>query len=109
MYSTCWQIIKDDSKRTFEVCGKATNTNSFTNQVVSLQRAGMNVSFATPPVTNKNSSKSLVKVSGRKDRGVRRARFMTVLREQRRPAALVEGGFLSSAEEGKLILDPTAR
>ena len=64
MYSTCWQIIKDDSKRTFEVCGKATNTNSFTNQVVSLQRAGMNVSFATPPVTNKNSSKSLVKVSG---------------------------------------------
>ena len=64
MYSTCWQIIKDDSKRTFEVCGKATNTNSFTNQVVSLQRAGMNVSFATPPVTNKNSSKSLVKVGG---------------------------------------------
>ena len=52
---------------------------------------------------------SLVKASGRKDRGVRRARFMTVLREQRRPAVLVEGGFLSSAAEGKLILDPAYR
>ena len=64
MYSTCWQIIKDDSKRTFEVCGKASNTNSFTNQVVALQRAGMNVSCATPPVTNKTSSKELIKVTG---------------------------------------------
>ncbi|MGZ8937956.1 MAG: N-acetylmuramoyl-L-alanine amidase family protein [Limisphaerales bacterium] len=52
---------------------------------------------------------SLVKISGRRDRGVRRARFMTVLREQRRPAVLVEGGFLSSAIEGKLILDPAYR
>jgi N-acetylmuramoyl-L-alanine amidase len=52
---------------------------------------------------------SLVKASGRRDRGVRRARFMTVLREQRRPAVLVEGGFLSSAVEGKLILDPEYR
>jgi N-acetylmuramoyl-L-alanine amidase len=52
---------------------------------------------------------SLVKASGRRDRGVRRARFMTVLREQRRPAVLVEGGFLSSAVEGKLILDPAYR
>jgi N-acetylmuramoyl-L-alanine amidase len=52
---------------------------------------------------------SIVKASGRRDRGVRRARFMTVLREQRRPAVLVEGGFLSSAAEGKLILDPNYR
>ena len=52
---------------------------------------------------------TLVKISGRRDRGVRRARFMTVLREQRRPAVLVEGGFLSSAAEGKLILDPEYR
>lgn len=52
---------------------------------------------------------SLVKSSGRRDRGVRRARFMTVLREQRRPAVLVEGGFLSSAAEGKLILDADYR
>ena len=52
---------------------------------------------------------SIVKASGRRDRGVRRARFMTVLREQRRPAVLVEGGFLSSTAEGKLILDPNYR
>lgn len=52
---------------------------------------------------------SLVKSTGRRDRGVRRARFMTVLREQRRPAVLVEGGFLSSTAEGKLILDPDYR
>lgn len=64
MYSIRWQIIRDDSKRTFEVCGQASNTNPFTNQIVAWQRAGMNVSFATPPVTNKNSSKGLVKVTG---------------------------------------------
>ncbi|HEX7859597.1 MAG TPA: N-acetylmuramoyl-L-alanine amidase [Verrucomicrobiae bacterium] len=51
----------------------------------------------------------LVKSSGRRDRGVRRARFMTVLREQRRPAVLVEGGFLSSSVEGALILSPEYR
>ena len=64
MYSTCWQIIKDDSKRTFEVCGQAVNTNSFTNKAYAMQRAGMNVSCTTPPVTNKNSSKGLVKITG---------------------------------------------
>jgi hypothetical protein len=63
MYSKCWQIIKDDSKRTFEVCGQASNTNAFTNQTIAFQRAGMNVSCATPPVTNKTSSKELVKVT----------------------------------------------
>ena len=64
MYSKCWQIIKDDSKRTFEVCGQASNTNTFTNKTVALQRAGMNVSCATPPVTNKTSSKELIKLTG---------------------------------------------
>lgn len=52
---------------------------------------------------------SLVKASGRRDRGVRRARFMTVIREQKRPAVLVEGGFLSSPTEAARILDPTFR
>jgi hypothetical protein len=56
--------VRDDSKRTFEVCGQASNTNPFTNQIVGWQRAGMNVSFATPPVTNKNSSKRLVTLTG---------------------------------------------
>ncbi len=64
MYSICWQIIKDDSKRTFEVCGQASNTNAFTNKTVAFQRAGMNVSCATPPVTNKTSSKELIKLTG---------------------------------------------
>lgn len=64
MHSILWQIIRDDSKRTFEVCGQASNTNAFTNKVVAMQRAGMNVSCSTPPVTNKNSSKELVKLTG---------------------------------------------
>jgi hypothetical protein len=64
MYSRCWQIIKDDSRRTFEVCGQASNTNAFTNKTVALQRAGMNVSCATPPITNKTSSKELIKLTG---------------------------------------------
>jgi hypothetical protein len=64
MYSTKWQIIKDDSKRTFEVCSKATNTDSFTNETYRMQRAGMNVSCMTPPVTNKSSSKEMIKIVG---------------------------------------------
>ncbi|HYF67438.1 MAG TPA: hypothetical protein VD884_04845 [Ohtaekwangia sp.] len=64
MYSKCWEIIKDDSKKTFEVCGIGTNNNLFTNSVHGMQRAGMNVSYVTPPVTNKTSSKEIVTVSG---------------------------------------------
>ena len=64
MYSKNWQVIRDDSKRTFEVCGQETNTNSFTNKVYAMQRSGMNVSCATPPVTNKNSSKGTIKITG---------------------------------------------
>jgi N-acetylmuramoyl-L-alanine amidase len=52
---------------------------------------------------------SMVKATARKDRGVRRARFMTVLREQKRPAVLLEGGFLSSSGEAALISDPKYR
>lgn len=62
MYSRSWQVIKDDSKRTFEVCGQSNNTNAFTNEVYGMQRAGMNVSCITPPVSNRESSKDLVKV-----------------------------------------------
>jgi hypothetical protein len=64
MYSKNWQVVKDDSKRTFEVVAQETNTNHFTNMIVAMQRAGMNVSCTTPPVTNKNSSKGLVKITG---------------------------------------------
>jgi N-acetylmuramoyl-L-alanine amidase len=52
---------------------------------------------------------SLLNATGRKDRGLRRARFMTVLREQKRPAVLIEGGFLSNPAEVALILQPEFR
>lgn len=64
MYSKYWQIIKDDSKRTFEVCGQASSENAFTNKTYGMQKAGMNVSCITPPVTNKSSSKELIKIIG---------------------------------------------
>ena len=66
MYSKYWLIIKDDSRRTFEVCGQASNENSFTNKTYAMQRAGMNVSCTTPPVTNKTSSKELINIVGYK-------------------------------------------
>jgi N-acetylmuramoyl-L-alanine amidase len=50
-----------------------------------------------------------LKHTNRKDRGVRRARFMTVLREQNRPSVLIEGGYLSNPEEAKLISTPEYR
>lgn len=53
--------------------------------------------------------RSLLKHTNRKDRGIRRARFMTVLREQRCPAVLLEGGYLSNPEEAKLIGSPEFR
>lgn len=37
------------------------------------------------------------------DQGVRRARFMAVLRDQNRPAVLIEGGYLSNPEEAGRI------
>jgi len=37
------------------------------------------------------------------DRGVRRARFMSVIAKQNRPAILVEGGYLSDPMEARLI------
>lgn len=68
LYSTMhvkyWQIIRDDSKRTFEVCGQIANENSFTNKTYAMQKAGMNVSGMTPPVTNKFSSKGTIKIAG---------------------------------------------
>lgn len=59
-----WQVIKDDSKRTFEVIGQTNNTNAFTNQTYAMQRNGMNVSCVTPPVGSKLPSKEVVKVTG---------------------------------------------
>ncbi len=51
----------------------------------------------------------LIQASGCLDRGVRRARFMSVLRGQARPAVLIEGGFLSNPREGQLIAEGAYR
>ena len=46
---------------------------------------------------------------GIEDRGVRHARFETVLRGQNCPAILIEGGYLSNPHEAKLIESPEYR
>jgi N-acetylmuramoyl-L-alanine amidase len=53
--------------------------------------------------------RSILKVTGTRDRGVGRARFMKVLRDQNRPAILVEGGYLSNPREARHIEDPAYR
>jgi N-acetylmuramoyl-L-alanine amidase len=53
--------------------------------------------------------RALLGINGGEDRGVRRARFMGVLRGQNRPAVLLEGGFLSNPPEASRIADPAFR
>ncbi|HSU53396.1 MAG TPA: N-acetylmuramoyl-L-alanine amidase, partial [Candidatus Dormibacteraeota bacterium] len=53
--------------------------------------------------------RALLQVNGNHDRGIRRARFLGVLRAQKRPAILVEGGYLSNPREARLIGDPDYR
>ena len=52
---------------------------------------------------------ALWRATGIEDRGVRHARFETVLRGQNCPAVLVEGGYLSNPHEAKLIESPAFR
>ena len=52
---------------------------------------------------------ALVEETGEEDRGVRRARFMVVLRGQNRPAILVEGGYMSNLRQARSIADPDYR
>ena len=52
---------------------------------------------------------ALLRVNGEEDRGVRRARFIGVLRGQKRPAILIEGGYLSNPGEAAKIEDPEFR
>jgi len=53
--------------------------------------------------------RSLLQSVGMTDRGVRRARFMGVLRGQSCPAVLIEGGYLSNPEEAQHIADAAYR
>jgi len=53
--------------------------------------------------------RSLLQTAGMADRGVRRARFMAVLKTQQRPAILIEGGYITDRNEAKLIASPEYR
>jgi len=53
--------------------------------------------------------REMLAVPGVRDRGVRRARFMAVLRTQQRPAVLIEGGYLSDPVEARNIANPAHR
>ena len=53
--------------------------------------------------------RALIKETGVADRGVRRARFLGVLRGQNRPAILIEGGYLSNPREARRIADAAFR
>ena len=46
---------------------------------------------------------ALLRGTGEEDRGIRRARFMAVLQGQKRPAVLIEGGYLSNPHEAEKI------
>jgi N-acetylmuramoyl-L-alanine amidase len=47
--------------------------------------------------------REVLAATGAQDRGVRRARFLTVLRGQNRPAALIEGGYITNPAEAALV------
>ena len=53
--------------------------------------------------------RSLVQSTSAVDRGIRRARFMGVLRGQNRPAVLIEGGYLTNPIEAQRIADASYR
>lgn len=53
--------------------------------------------------------RSLLLVAGMTDRGICRARFLGVLRNQNRPAVLIEGGYLSNPGEARRIGSPAYR
>jgi hypothetical protein len=63
MLPKSWYIIKDDSARTFEVV-VGISENAFSNRVVTLQRAGLNVTPVIVPVSNRHASKEQIIMAG---------------------------------------------
>jgi N-acetylmuramoyl-L-alanine amidase len=53
--------------------------------------------------------RTLIEETGAVDRGLRRARFVGVLRWQKRPAVLLEAGYLSNPEEAKKVATASYR
>jgi len=75
-----------------------------------LNQGFLNNSFDTQNVRlAEQLQRSLLRATGLEDRGVNRARFIAVLRGQRRPSVLIEGGFLSNPREAKRIASPDFR
>jgi len=53
--------------------------------------------------------KAILRATGEEDRGVRRARFLGILRGQQCPCVLIEGGYLSNPREAQAIENPEYR
>lgn len=71
MYTRSWQIIRDDTKKTFEVQGQESNTDHFLNLVHGMQKLGMTVTAVVLPVTNRHASKESIQFTGyRRDDGL---------------------------------------
>jgi hypothetical protein len=64
MYKKSWQVIIDHDRKTYEVVGQESNTDSFMNRVMAWQKVGLNVSATTPPVTNQLVHKSQFRMVG---------------------------------------------
>jgi N-acetylmuramoyl-L-alanine amidase len=74
-------------------------TESFPNNAFDAQNLRLAIKIQT----------DLLHALGMPDRGVRRARFLTVLQGQLRPAILIEAGYLSNPREASLIEEPAYR
>ena len=53
--------------------------------------------------------RSILRATGEEDRGVRRARFLGILRGQHCPCVLIEGGYLSNPHDAQQIENPEFR